>query len=119
MHCNIRLIALIIAQPVSNRNLFSADTQAENLDFLGKLTDLLTLAAGNLESYDFLEDLPEFYQISLFRTNVGENIESLLPNACFIEINNELVRFETGEGYEQQSSTLIFDPKTAKVVGSK
>lgn len=125
-----------------NMNLYSADAQVKNLDFLGKLTNLrmlridgrygewkygneyghnkyfrsitdlsvlrncpqltyLTLAAGNLESYDFLKDLPELYQVSLSGAYVGKNIESLLPNACFIEINNESVRFETGEGYEQ------------------
>lgn len=123
-------------------NLYSADTQAENLDFLGKLTALrklridgkygewkygfdyghnqyfegisdlsvlrncphlayLTLTAGRLESYDFLENLPNLYQISMSGANIGENIESLLPNACFIEINGKSVRFETGEGYEQ------------------
>ncbi len=122
--------------------LYSADTQAENLDFLGKLTALrklhidgqygewkygydyghnqyfesitdlsvlrncpqlayLTLTAGSLESYDFLENLPKLYQISLSGANIGDNIESLLPNACFIEINGKSVRFETGEGYEQ------------------
>ena len=59
----------------------------------------LTLNIGNLESYDFLEDLPELYQISLYGTNVGEDVEPLLPNACFIEINGEWVRFECGEGF--------------------
>ncbi len=123
---------------VLDMELYSADTQVKNLDFLGKLTDLrelridgqfakygynqyfkgitelsvlrscphltyltLALATGNSESYDYLGDLPELYYVSLSRTNAGKSIESLLPNACFIKINGDWVRFERGEGFEQ------------------
>ena len=64
----------------------------------------LSLATGNVESYDFLGDLPEIHYISLYRIAGGKNIvpdESLLPNACFIEFYGNSVRFEHGEGYEQ------------------
>ena len=64
----------------------------------------LSLATGNVESYDFLGDLPEIHYISLYRMAGGKNIvpdESLLPNACFIEFYGNSVRFEHGEGYEQ------------------
>lgn len=60
----------------------------------------LKLNARNLKSYDFLKDLPQLYTVCLYGENVGENIESLLPNACFISINDESVRFEIGKGFE-------------------
>ena len=123
-------------------NIYSADAQVKNLDFLGKLTNLrklyiggwfweleynkgneyyrgitdlsilrscphlayLSLETGNVESYDFLGNLPEIYYISLYEMSDGKNIvpdESLLPNACFIEFYGDCVRFEHGEGYEQ------------------
>lgn len=123
-------------------NIYSADSQIKNLDFLGKLTNLrklhiggwfweleynkgneyyrditdlsilrscphlayLSLKTGNVESYDFLGDLPEIYYISLYEMSDGKNIvpdESLLPNACFIEFYGDCVRFEHGRGYEQ------------------
>ena len=124
---------------VLSMNIYSADTQIKNLDFLGKLTNLrklhingwflgwehneyfrgitdlsilrscphlayLSLATGNVESYDFLGDLPEIHYISLYRMSGGKNIvpdEALLPNACFIEFYGDYVRFEHGGGYEQ------------------
>ena len=120
-------------------NIYSADTQVKNLDFLGKLTNLrklhiggwffgwdhneyfrditdlsilrncshlayLSLSTGNVESYDFLGNLPEIHYISLYKMSGGKNTvpdESLLPNACFIEFYGDCVRFENGEGYEQ------------------
>ncbi len=64
----------------------------------------LTLRTGNVESYDFLGDLPEIHYIYLCEVSGGKNIapdESLLPNACFIDIYGDQVRFENGDGYEQ------------------
>ncbi len=119
-------------------NIYSADTQVKNLDFLGKLTNLrklhiggwffgwdhneyfrgitdlsilrscshlayLSLSTGNVESYDFLGDLPEIHYISLYEMDGGKNIvpdESLLPNACFIKFYGDSVRFKHGGGYE-------------------
>lgn len=124
---------------VLDMNIYSADTQVKDVDFLGKLTNLrtlrmggwywkgqynkyfegitdlsvlrscprltyLTLKAGNVESYDFLGDLPELYYLYLSRVQGGKNIVpdvSLLPNARFIEIYDEQVRYERGEGYDQ------------------
>lgn len=124
---------------VLDLDIYSADTQVENVDFLGKLTNLrtlcmggwywkqshyneyfegitdlsilsncprlayLTLRAGNVESYDFLGDLPEIYYLYLSDVWGGKNIvpdESLLPNACFIQIYGDQVRYENGEGYD-------------------
>ncbi|MDD6811528.1 MAG: LysM peptidoglycan-binding domain-containing protein [Lachnospiraceae bacterium] len=63
----------------------------------------LGLIMGNVESYDFMGDLPEIYYIRL-ASDVGckEVVpeEELLPNACFIEFFDEDVRFECGEGYD-------------------
>lgn len=62
----------------------------------------LQLNAGNVESYDFLKDLPEIYY---FRLDSEKNCkqtepdESLLPNACFIRCYGDDIRFEWGEGY--------------------
>lgn len=63
----------------------------------------LTLKTGNVESYDFLADLPEIHYLFLSKIWGEKNIvpdESLLPNARFIEIYGEQVRFENGEGYD-------------------
>ncbi len=63
----------------------------------------LTLGAGNVESYDFLGDLPEIYYIRLSEVSGGKNVVpdvSLLPNACFIEFYGDQVRFEHGKGYD-------------------
>lgn len=62
----------------------------------------LTLLTGNVESYDFLKTLPEIYYFRLDSAGKCMNIkpdESLLPNACFISLYGEDVRFEIGEGY--------------------
>ncbi len=123
---------------VLSMDIYSADTQVKDVDFLGKLpnlrtlrmggwywkkeyneyfegiTDLsilrscphlayLTLKTGNVESYDFLADLPEIHYLYLSRIWGEKNVvpdESLLPNARFIEIYGEQVRFENGDGYD-------------------
>ncbi len=63
----------------------------------------LTLKAGNVERYDFLGDLPEIHYLYLSRVWGEKNVvpdESLVPNARFIQIYGEQVRFENGEGYD-------------------
>ncbi|MDE6184229.1 MAG: hypothetical protein K2G39_02195, partial [Lachnospiraceae bacterium] len=88
--------------------------KAEYNEYFEGITDLsilrncphlayLTLKAGNVESYDFLGDLPDIYYIYLSEVRGGKNIvpeESLLPNACFIDIYGEQVRYENGVGYD-------------------
>ncbi len=135
---NLSCIENLTDLRVLNLDIQSADTQVENVDFLGKLTKLrslrmggwywkkqyneyfegitdlsilrncphlayLTLKTGNVESYDFLADLPEIHYLFLSRIWGEKNLvpdESLLPNARFIEIYGEQVRFENGEGYD-------------------
>ena len=65
----------------------------------------LTLLTGNVKNYDFLGDLPEIYYFRLNGSgNHSENIVpdiALLPNACFVEMYGDSVRFEVGDGYAQ------------------
>lgn len=64
----------------------------------------LHLMTGNVESYDFLEDLPEIYYIELDSEGDCLDIrpdETLLPNACFIEYYGDSIRYEVGDGYER------------------
>ncbi len=59
----------------------------------------LTLGMGNVESYEFLGELPEMYYFRLLCADGDKKVEpdlSLLPNACFIELYGESVRFEVG-----------------------
>ncbi len=85
-------------------------------NFFGNVRDLsvlrncprlayLTLLTGNVKNYDFLGDLPEIYYFRLNGSgNHSENIVpdiALLPNACFVELYGDSVRFEVGDGYAQ------------------
>lgn len=59
----------------------------------------LRLSMGNVECYDFLEELPEIHYIDLEGREENKNVipdESLLPNACFIEFYGDQVRFDVG-----------------------
>lgn len=83
--------------------------------FFNDVTDLSVLrncphlayfysTAGNVESYDFLEDLPEIYYIELDSEGDCRNVRpdvALLPNACFIEFYGDSIRYEVGDGYER------------------
>ena len=96
--------------------LRGADRLANWTYFWDDVTDLSVLRncprlaylfvwAGNVESYDFLEDLPEIYYINLdMPSKDGKGVkpdEALLPNACFIEFYGERIRYEVGDGYER------------------
>lgn len=75
-----------------------------DLSVLSDCTHLayLTLLTDNVENYDFLGELPEMYYFRLGSSRYTSNVEfdeSLLPNACFIELYGNNVRFERGEGY--------------------
>ena len=76
-----------------------------DLSVLGSCPRLayLTLAMGNVESWEFLRNLPQIYYMDL-NGRKGRNgtvpDESLLPGACFIYFyGREQIRFEHGEGY--------------------
>lgn len=59
----------------------------------------LKLTTGNVESYDFLGELPELYYIDLMGRDDMLNMQpdtALLPNACFIEYYGEQIRFDCG-----------------------
>lgn len=78
-----------------------------DLSVLGSCPRLayLTLVMGNVESWEFLRDLPEIYYADLDYKKRRNSIvpdESLLPGACFIYFGGEQIRFENGEGYGEK-----------------
>lgn len=63
----------------------------------------LKLTTGNVESYDFLEKLPELHYIDLMGQDDMLNLKpdtSLMPNACFIEYYGKQIRFDVGGSRE-------------------
>lgn len=76
-----------------------------DLSVLGNCRQLayLKLTTGNVESYDFLAELPELYYIDLIGQGDMLNVQpdtSLMPNACFIEYYGEQIRFDCGGARE-------------------
>lgn len=79
---------------------------------LEKITDLsvltncpklayLKLAAGNVENYHFITELPQIYYMELMGAPDMKNTApnpSLMPNACFIEYYDEQILFDIGRG---------------------
>lgn len=65
----------------------------------------LTLVMENVESWEFLGDLPEIYYFDLDSRRPKNSLapdEALLPDACFIYFyGGKQIRFEVGEGYAE------------------
>ena len=61
----------------------------------------LKLAAGNVENYHFITELPQIYYMELMGAPDMKNTApnpSLMPNACFIEYYDEQILFDIGRG---------------------
>lgn len=121
LNCNIysskmRVESLdFLSELVNLRTLMLGGWSRGNLTrFFDEVTDLsvlcncprlayLTLLTGNVESYDFLKELPEIYYFRLDSGGYSKNLvpdEELMPNACFIDCFKDDIRFENGDGYD-------------------